>query len=924
MSDDLFDVFNDDASPLVSVEGVMVEVRDASAPSSTLPGPRTGLLTSTTPAMRLDGTDDAPTPPLPTRSSASPAVLNPLPTARPSSSALFPPPTTSTALVDAFHSPGSLPPSLSRYERGDAPLLLRTQCATPSTLPASASCGVTVIKAAPSPSATSTAENGLRSPHGEGGSAASREGAASRLASAPPPSAIITEPFSRIRVRRATVSLEQFTVRLAEFPFASFDLFRGMSRRSDEAVARTCVGVVTRKSDPKQSTTATRSSRYAVLTLWNMESISPAPETELSVLLCGSAFDLLYSRLVTGAVVALSNVARCARRGSAPAHDADEVLLRVADSEAVRQLGFAADLGTCASVSYKSKERCHAMVNTQRSQHCIYHVADLRKAARSGDTGGQGRNATHGTRVASASSLGAPATMKGSTLTTHLTLSGAQQRLAVLAPGGVAQQPAGHHSAGSSGRASLLSGAVTNSRLAASQQMLRQTSFFAVRGATGLPVEDAALRNCVNSAGSGVYGGVQTGAPLALRQQVGLRPAASYPSAHKLGVTSRGRDVLEAARQQAVHHEEEKLLRRPLRCGRTASTAGEGVSNHARTEGGGSSGGDARDVDAQAPNRSPEGVTTGWGRRTPSTTGAPKRARMEVPPPSTLSAFTEHTTSPCSCSSSSSAPVASASIAGTATLRNGADGSRVEALRQQFQPLRRGASAPFTPLRSHGAVHAVIASPRQRDHRHSVVMSSAVSSGTGASASQNALFRAAIEAARDITSSSTESTKSPPEVSTSVPAKLHEADDDAASALTLLGSVADGIHSAHDHLRSESDRQQLLGFVKKQIAKEKALEALEAITEQQIRAHYCYACRCWYGQPPTTCVEQHHRVELKPALKKYIKCEHCNYKTFVIGGDEAKGWRVYPRCPRCHQSSFWVRGDAALQVPAMVEAPPPP
>ncbi|TPP52110.1 Primase zinc finger family protein [Leishmania donovani] len=925
MSDDLFDIFNGDTPPLAPVDEVMVEVGDASAPSATLPEPRTGSLTSTTPATRLDGTGDAPTIALSTRSSASPAALNLLPIARTSSSASSPPPTATTALVDGFLSPDSLPQSFAHYERGAAPSLPRTRCATPLPLPPSASGGVTVIKAAPSPSATSTAENRRRSSHGDRGGAAPREGAVSRLASAPPPSALITEPLSRIRVRHATLSLEQLSVRLAEFPFASFDLFRGMSRRSDEAVARTCVGVVTRKSDPRQSTTATRSSRYAVLTLWNMESISPAPETELSVLLCGSAFDFLYSRLATGTVVALSNVARCARRASAPAHDTDEVLLRVADSEAVRQLGFAADLGTCASVTYKSKERCHTMVNTQRSQHCIYHVAGLRKAARSGDTVGTERNATHGARGASASSLGAPATMKGSTLTTHLTLSGAQQRLAALAPAGVAQRLADHHPAGSSGRASHRSGPVTNSRLAASQQMLRQTSFFAVRGATGLPVENAALRNCVNSAASGVYGGVQTGAPLALRQQVGLRPAASYPSAHKLGVTSRGRDVLEAARQQAVHHEEEKLLRRQLRRGRTASTTGEGLPNHARTDGGGSSGGDALNVDARAPSRSTEGVTGGRGTRTPSTAGAQKRARMEVAPSSSLATFTEHATSPCSYSSSPSfSPVASTASAATATLRDGADGNRVEALRQQFQPLRRGASAPFTPIRSHGAVHAVIASPQQRDHRHSVVMSSAVGSATGASASQNALFRAAIEAARDVTSNSTESTKSPPEVSTSASAKLHEAEDGAASALTLLGSVADGIHSAHDHLRSESDRQQLLCFVNKQITREKALEALEAITEQQIRAHYCYACRCWYGQPPTTCVEQHHRVELKPTLKKYIKCEHCNYKTFVIGGEEAKGWRVYPRCPRCHQSSFWVRGDAALQVPVVVEAPPPP
>ncbi|GET89605.1 hypothetical protein, conserved [Leishmania tarentolae] len=917
MSDDLFDIFSDAAPPLAAVGEAIVGVSEASPPSPTLPGPRMDSLASTTSAMPLDDSGDASTLPLPTLSSGLPAVSTPPQTVCTAFSASLAPPTVTTAL-DSFFSPGSLPQSSSCYESSMAPSVLRSRCATSLPLSASASGGVTVIKAAPSSSATSISENGSQPLNGDGGGTASREGTTSRLASAPPPSALITEPLSRIRVRRATVSLEQFSVRLAEFPFASFDLFRGLSRRSDEAVARTCVGVVTRKSDPKQSTTATRSSRYAVLTLWNMESISPAPETELNFLLCGSALDLLYSRLTTGAVVALSNVARCARRGSALTHDADGVLLRVADSEAVRQLGFAADLGTCASISYKSKERCQIIVNTQRSQHCIYHVAGLRKTVRNGDTVGQDRNSTHGMRGTTASSLGTPATMRGNTRTTHLNLSGAHQRLAVLAPGGVAQRPAGHEPESSSARASLCGGGVTNSRIAASQQMLRQTSFFAVRGDTGLPVEDAALRNSVNSAASGVYGGVQSGAPLALRQQARLRPAVNYPSAHRLGVTSRGRDVLEAARQQAVHDEEEKLLRQPPHCGGTGSTTREGLPNRARAGSGGEGRGNACDVVARVPNGSSKGVPTGKSTRTLPTAGAQKRARTEVLQSCTVANFTEHVTS--TCSSSSCAPATTAFTAASETAENGADGCRVEALRQQFQPLRRGAPAAFTPLRSHGAVHTVISSPRQSGHRHKVVMPGAL---PGASASQEALLRAAMKASRDVKSNSIDSTKSPPDASRSSPVRSHEAVNDTASALTLLGSIADGIHSTHDHLRSESDRQRLLCFVNKQITREKALEALEAITEQQIKAHYCYGCRCWYGQPPTTCVEQHHRVELKPALKKYIKCEHCNYKTFVIGGDEAKGWKVYPRCPRCHESSFWVRGDAALQVPAVVDGPPP-
>ncbi|KAG5476267.1 hypothetical protein LSCM4_05247 [Leishmania orientalis] len=921
MSDDLFDIFNGETPPFTPAEMVPA-VGNASAISDTLRSPPTDSLTSPTPAVHLDGTSDSRVSPLSTRLYAAPSVSTLPPTAR--TPFLASPATrAATGALGGPISPDSLPLPFSRHERGAASSLPRSSSATTLPVPASTSAGVVVIKATPSSCAISTPENGLRSPHGDGGIAAPREDAASRLTSAPAPSAVITESLSRIRVRRATVSLVQFSVRLAEFPFASFDVFRGLSRRSDEAVARTCVGVVTRKSDPKQSTTATRSSRYAVLTLWSMESISPAPETELSFLLCGGAFDLLFSRLVTGAVVALSNVARCSRHGSSPAaRDTGDVLLRVADSEAVRELGFAVDLGRCASVSHKSKERCHAMVNMQRSKHCIYHVADLRKAARGGGAVGQDRYSTNGTRGANAPSLVDPVTINNKSLTSRLILSGAQQRLTALVPGAIAQRPTGQHPAGSLDRVPRGGFGASSSGMAASLKMLRQTSFFAVRGVTGIPVEDATVCSGVNSAASGVYGGVKAGAPLALRQQVGLCPAASYPSAQTLGVTSRGRDVLEAARQKAVHHEEEKLLRQPLRRERSVDTASEGLQNHPRAVNGGISSGVACRVPARAKDGGATGAAVGNNLRASLTTSARKRARTEAQPSSSLASVTGHLPS-ASSSTSSPAPVTSASTAASTALVSKADGSRVEALRHQFQPLHRGASVPFTPLKGHSSVHAVIAAPRQRGCRQSIVTPRAVSSGTGTSASQNALCQAAFKAARDAANISAEGAKSPPKVSTSSSARSYEADDGAQSALTLLGSVADSIHSAHDHLRSEVDRQRLLSFVNKQIAKEKALEALEAITEEKIHAHYCYACRTWYGQPPTTCRELHHRIELRPALKTYIKCEHCNYKTFVIGGDEAKGWKVYPHCPRCHQSSFWVRGDAALQVSAVVEVPPP-
>ncbi|KAG5476539.1 hypothetical protein LSCM1_04254 [Leishmania martiniquensis] len=923
MSDDLFDVFNAETPPLAPAQEVVLAVADASAPSATLLGPPADSLTSTSLARHPDGASDAPASPPPIRSFATPRMPTLSPKSHTPASA-HPAPHGATASRRAPVSSDTCSLPFSRHARRDASSLPHASSATPVPVRASVSGGVVVIKATPSSCATPNSEKGRRSPDGDGGITAPGEGAALRLTSAPPPpSAVITETLSRIRIRRPTVSLEQFSVRLAEFPFASFDVFRGLSRHSEDAVARTCVGVVTRKSDPKQSTASTRSSRYAVLTLWSLEGISPSPGSELSFLLCGRAFDPLYSRLVTGAVVALSNVPRCTRQGSSPVScGADEVLLRVADSEAVRELGFAADLGRCVSVSHKSKERCHAIVNMQRSQHCIHHVAGLRNAARGGGAVGQDRNSMSVTQGASTSPMRDPAAIRGNALTAHLTLSGAQQRLTVLAPGAAAQQSTGRYPAGSRGSLPLSDCGAPRSGMAASLKMLRQTSFFAVRGVTGTPVEDAALRRGVNSAASGVYGGVQAGAPLALRQQVGLRPAASYPSAQALGVTSRGRDVLEAARQKAVLHEEEKFLWQSLRRERTVSAGSEGLPNPGHAVGCSRGGGADINLRARGTEGNVNGATAGRNASLSLTAGGLKRARTEVTLSSTLAPVADHLLPPCS-STSRTAHVTSTSATASAAAASGADASRVEALRQQYQPLHRSASVPFTPLKSHGSVHAVIASPRERNYRSRILAPGAASDGSGASASQNALLRAAFRAAKNVASRSGENALSEPKASVNSSARTPEAEEGAESALTLLGSVADSICSAHDHLRSEADRQRLLTFVDKQITMEKALGALEAITEQKIKAHYCYACRCWYGQPPTTCVEQHHRIELRPALKKYIKCEHCDYKTFVIGGDEAKGWKVYPHCPRCHQPSFWVRGDAALQVSAMLEVLPP-
>ena len=699
-----------------------------------------------------------------------------------------------------------------------------------------------------------------------------------------PASAVLTEAHSGIRVRRTTAFFEELSVRLAEFPFVSLAQFRRAARHNgaQTPVAQTCVGVVIRKSDPKRSTTHACASRYAVFSLWSMASVSPSPETEVSFLLCGDAFDLLYSQLVRGSVIALSNVAMCSRKRnsstSGSAADPD-VLLRVADHTAVRQLGFAADLGTCTSISAKSNERCRAAVNTRLSQHCSYHVSDLRKVAR-GTASGALSNSAATTRSVTSAASPTP-TMKGGALTSHMTLTPAPAH-AALRP---STAPPSLH--GNAGRA-------------ASQQLLRQPSFFAVRGATGLPVEDAARRRGLASAGTGVYGGVHTGAPLPLKQQVGLRPAERYPSAQELGVTSRGRDVLEAARQQAVLNEEEKLLRRSLRpiASQTVSSpANNGafrpiLSASASTVTTSIISSSSNINSTRAREREPNSIS--------SVDGVPVDKRIRTDAPSASSA-----------ASASPANTTAASV----------EAQRVEALRAQFQPLHRGTPPAFTPLSGHGSIHAVLPSATQKDYRHTVV----ISAGGGHDA-QTALLRAAARAAKDVSNAEKSGRSCRAVAAASADPALSEGQGKSSEeslALTLLGAVANHVQSQHDHLRSEADKQRLASFVDRQITREKALQALEAISQQEIKAYYCYDCRCWYAKPPTTCVEQHHRTELKPALKKYVKCEHCNYKTFVVGGEDAKGWMVFPRCPRCHEESVWVRGDAAPQIAGSVEEPTP-
>lgn len=687
-----------------------------------------------------------------------------------------------TAGVATSDKPSAERTSFAPSAAPSQPALRTVPSAPPTPVSSSAALGITIIQ-------NTTAEPDTSS---------------SSSPSSLSPNAVHTEKNSLIRLRRPTVSFVQLPVRMAEFPFTTFRHLR-TAAASGKTVPCTCIGAVIRKTDPKQS--STRQQRYAVLTLWNLQGISPSADDQLALLLCGSAFEQFYSQLVTGSVVAFSNVARCSsdhRGGGGPARQerpGDDLLLRVAEPDTVRQLGFSVDLGTCGAVSQRSGERCQGLVNRSLSERCSWHVSDLRKVARGTAPTAATSSAVAARRPLSSTSAALSPPVQGGKALATLLKRGADVR----------RQP--------------------------SQQLLRQPAFLTVQGGTGLPSEVGQGLQNRGSFESGTYGGVRGGAPLELQPKTHLQPAASYPSAQALGVTTRGRDVLEAMRQQATQTEESRLLNLALRPSNPHSSSSQV---------------DRRESDTKRSREIAEVAT--------------KRHRMQESAPTVMTT-----------------------------------NERVTELRAQFKPLLSGRPSSYTPLQRFGSHGSVMA--HTKNYAQSVVT-------TTATGQQSALLKAAAIASKGLAESVAAGQISSKTTRTSAEHHLP---------LTLLGAVADETISVNESLHGEAELQRLASFVERQVAKEKALETLEKITEQHIKAWFCVDCRGWSLQPLNSCLEQRHRVSMKPSMKKYIKCEHCSYKTFVIGEADAKGWKAYPRCPRCHQSSYWVTGDAAPQLAGPVE-----
>ncbi|KEG12693.1 minichromosome maintenance protein 10 [Trypanosoma grayi] len=625
--------------------------------------------------------------------------------------------------------------------------------------------------------------------------------------------AVMQEANSGINVSRPTKSCEQLPVVLAQHPFCTFVEARRRLAAGGSAPSVTVVGVVIRKTDPKQKN---GKHMYGVISLWNMRGPFPTSSDELPVLFGGSAFDVHYTKLANAVVLALSGVQRMESRSGPSVTSSSTAatesvskgnnnnnnnssssgsseMLKVVSSDQVRVLGFAADLGTCQGVQQRSGERCNGVVNIAVSKYCSHHVMNLRREAR----GGGSMTATK-----SEASFGAARPNAG----------------AVVA--GVSRM----------NLAALTSASATSK---STRQMLsrQQAGFLTVKGSCGLPTSSPADRD-VRSAG-GAYAGVVMGGALPITGMC-RNVASVLRSPQALGVTGRGRAVLAAAVDQEDAKETQRLLQLALGVGEA-------------------------------------GV---------------KRLREET---------TMRTAA--------------------AVPKNQTAMQESEEVRAQYAPLAGGhASTAFVPMRSSGFDEVLL---RQQDYQQRVVTtradgttSSIVSTVERRLRSEGVLAKSAAALA--------ERQQQEQQAQHESPTQQHRGAPKPAS---LLGMVAGAMQSKNDDLRGIDARRQFEQRMDRRIAQEKALDALSEVSEQTVKGLYCRQCERWYLRRNERCRMLQHTMEARETTRRFIECEHCGYKTSVLG--DVRPSKIIPRCPRCCADVVWRASNAAPELAAPRDLPPP-
>lgn len=128
-----------------------------------------------------------------------------------------------------------------------------------------------------------------------------------------------------------------------------------------------------------------------------------------------------------------------------------------------------------------------------------------------------------------------------------------------------------------------------------------------------------------------------------------------------------------------------------------------------------------------------------------------------------------------------------------------------------------------------------------------------------------------------------------------------------------LISMAEKVTSGHASLVAEAASLALQTKLDKLVEQEAAQNVLSTITEESISAYYCAACHTWFLRCPVLCRTKGHRIEKRKTKKHHIMCQHCGFKTFVLGDTNA-AYRILPQCSRCHGAARWTIGSAASEL----------
>ncbi|EKF34211.1 hypothetical protein MOQ_002386 [Trypanosoma cruzi marinkellei] len=613
--------------------------------------------------------------------------------------------------------------------------------------------------------------------------------------------ASVREPNSGINIRHSTRSCEQLPLMLVEYPYSTFIEMRRSLLTTDTPPLFTVIGVIIRKTDPKQKN---GKGAYGIISLWNMRGPFPIPQDELSILIVGSAFDAHYTKLASGLVLALSRVQQMdGRKGTLSGNTQNEnttltssnrpgvnssndcsnklELLKVVKGDQIRVLGYAADLHTCEGTQQRSGERCNKIVNGALSKFCSNHIANLRRVARG--------------KVSFPST-----TTPQRPLRSHV--SSTNVRACVTGVDPLLTNPNG----------------VIASKKALQSMVRQQPGFLTVKGSCGLPTTTPAGSDLVSAAGA--YAGVVPGGALSVTgmcRDVGR----VFCSPQALGVTARGRAVLAAAVDQEDAKERQRLLQLALK-------PNESGAKHSRNEG----------------------------------TFTPKSPSMTV-------------------------------------------AEDVEVVREQYAPLTGvSSSSSFAAMRCNGFEEV---RRRRQDYQHHVITKRANGTTSSIVSAVEQHLRGDGVLAKTRASIAQEETS-------------HQKNTTSVSK-SLLGTVAGSMESVNNGLRATDERRKFEQRTERRLLQEKAIEALAAVTEQTVKGIYCRQCERWYLRRNERCKMLQHVLETRATIRRFIECEHCGYKTSLLG--DVRPSKMIPRCPRCCADAMWKASNAAPEVAAPRKDSPP-